>query len=150
MACCIFPGLVLKAISPQVGALALLVWVALPHSIGLFLSILHGHNVAAIIIALFLGFWLNLGVGLFTPFAGQVQTALKFIEPGIFISVFGLQYFYAKKDKSLQHVLWGLGVTVIYLWLTKFFQVLNMGTPYVIWGLGIWVFYVMMKQLKKR
>ena len=149
MACMVFPGLSLKSIPVKSVALALLLFVAFPHAVGLYLSIRQNHTEAAIIIGLFLSFWLFLGIGFFILSPLEVSETLKFIEPGMAIAVFCLQYFYKDKDKSLQYILIGLGTTITYLWLSKFVLWLESGVPYVVWGLGICTLVVAIHQLRK-
>ncbi|MFH1171358.1 MAG: hypothetical protein V1778_02370 [bacterium] len=138
VACGIFIGLSMKQIAPLPGGLALLVWVALPHTVGMFLSIRHKHTEAAIVIALFLGFWLYLGSGLLFIEPSVLQHALKFIEPPIFLSIIVLTSFYGRIDRSLQAILGGLGATVFFLWLTKIWESLGAAIPIVVGALGLW------------
>ncbi len=147
MACTIFPGLSFKLIPLLAGALAILLFVVPPHTIGLYLNIRDGNTVPAITIGLFWSFWLFLGIGYFILPATQISEALKFIEPGMAVAVFCLQYFY--KDKSLQYILIGLGMTITYLWLSKLILFLEAGVPFVVISLGICTLAVAVHQLKK-
>lgn len=149
MACAIYIGLSAKGIPPLPAALALLFWVALPHAIGLYISIREGHNESAIIIGIFLGFWLYLGIGLLVVPIPDLQKGLIFVEPAIAILVFVLSSFYTSKDKSLRNILIGLGTTVAFLWVSKFLPTLHSLVPLVVGALGIWALVVMYKQLKK-
>lgn len=138
MACGIFIGLSVKGIPPLAGGIALLAWVVLPHAYGLALSIHHRHTEAAVVISLFLGFWIYLGVGMIANAPG-LTAALVFIEPPIFCSVYVMAYFYGRIDTTLRAILIGLGSTVLFLWCTKLISALHVATPYVVGALGFWV-----------
>lgn len=150
MACWIMPGLTLKVIPPEAGGLALILLPGMAHAIGLAISIHGGHTEAAIIMHLFLGgFWMYYGIGLLYLTPAAINATMKFVEPGVAISLCCLQRKY-KEDKSLRGILIWLAGTIVFLWLSKFYSPLETIVPYAIWALGAGTQTVGMYQLEKR
>ena len=141
MACNIFPGIILHKIPLDVAGFALLLFVGLPHIIGTFIAVHEGKTLAATVIMIFLSFWLYLSLGLLLFPYEDLSAGLVYIEPGMFIAIYFLQYFY-RKARSLQYILLGLATTVLYLWLSKLIPFLGPGIPIVVTSLGIWVLIV--------
>lgn len=152
--CFLFIGLQVKSLPPHPGGLLILLFGAIFHSIGLFVSIREGNTPAACIIGLFCMFWWYIGIMLVLIALGistkeQYVSGLKWLEPAIALSVFILSYMYTR-IKPLLYILLGLGTTVIYLWVAKtMFPVLEGGVAYVVGALGIGSMLVVVGQLKQ-
>jgi hypothetical protein len=147
--CGAYIGLNEKAIPPAAAALAFLVWGALPHSVCLYESIRHGHVEAAVVLMLYMGFWLFLGIGLLTLPPEDLHKCLRYVEPVIAFATGIMVYFYRTKH-SLAWILGGLGFTVVVLWASK----LPKNSPHwigswVVGMLGVGVFVVAVIQLKR-
>lgn len=144
--CGVYIGLNEKAIPPAAAALAFLVWGVLPHSVCLYESIRHGHTEASVVLMLFQGFWLFLGIGLLTLPAHDLHQCLRYAEPVIAVATFIMAYFYREK-KPLERILVGLGVTVSWLWMSKLLGSDAWIGSWVVGVLGFFVFVVAIIQL---
>ncbi|MBR9911086.1 MAG: hypothetical protein GYB33_12130 [Gammaproteobacteria bacterium] len=138
LVCGIFIGLSMKMLPPKFGGLLLLLCGALPHCVCLILAIQAGHTVSACILAIFSVFWIYLGSGyLFlkpdpndTGLLSGLDRGLLFLEPPMAVMIFVFQQDYWAKSTVLAWLLGSLGVTVIYLWLTKFVAALHTSSEY--------------------
>jgi hypothetical protein len=146
--CGIYIGLNERSIPPYAAALGFLLWGALPHGICLFESIRHGHTEASVVLMLFMGFWLYLGIGLLTLPVHDLHLCLRYAEPVIGIATFVMVYFYRDKT-SLARILVGLGLTVGWLWLSKLIGAPSWIGSWVVGVLGVFVFIVAVIQLKQ-
>jgi hypothetical protein len=152
--CPLFIGLQIKLLPPHPGGLLILLFGALPHTIGLIVSAREGNTLAASIIFLFCAFWWYIGtmlilIALSISTKDQYIVGLKCIEPPIAISVFILMNMYTRK-RSLFFILLGLGITVTYLWLAKtILPPLEQGVPYVVGALMVGSVLVVIEQLRQ-
>ncbi|MFA6588311.1 MAG: hypothetical protein WCT08_04540 [Patescibacteria group bacterium] len=152
--CFLFIGLQVKSLPPHPGGLLILLFGAIFHSIGLFVSIREGNTPAACIIGIFCMFWWYIGIMLVLIALGistkdQYVSGLKWLEPSVALSVYILSYMYTR-IKSLFYILLGLGTTVVYLWAAKaILPGLEDGVPYVVGALGIGSVLVVIGQLKQ-
>jgi hypothetical protein len=110
------------------------------------MSVRGGHTEASVVLMLFLGFWLFLGVGLLTLPAHDLHQCLRYAEPVIALAVFIMSYYYHDK-RSLQRILFGLGVTVAWLWFSKIIGASPRIGSVVVGTLGFFVFVVAEIQL---
>jgi hypothetical protein len=146
MMCAVNIGMHLKALTPTASAIAIIVWGAIPHWIGLSLAIREGKTAAACIIAIFAGFWSFLSVGLIM-FPGDISGALFCVEPGMFLSILVLQYSYRNKP-ILRYILCGLAALISLLWLAKIITPLDATIPVALIILGVWALTVAFYELK--
>jgi len=136
-ACVIFAGLSAGKIPADAAGVAILSWVALAHVAGLIYSICKGETEAAVVIFVFSGFWLTLGIGLNILKSESLHQLLLWVEPALFLVVVMWQCFY-RDDSELRAILFGLAGIIAWLFISKFLPVISVATPVLVLCLGVW------------
>ena len=136
-ACVIFTGSITKKIPADAAGLALLSWVALVHMIGLIYSVCKEETEAAVIIFIFTGFWVFLGLGLIALPTESSHALLLWVEPALIMVILFWQSLY-KGETALRAILWGLLWIISWLFASKFMPCLEVVTPIWVMLLGVW------------
>jgi hypothetical protein len=146
--CGIFIGFNEKALPPVAAGLGFLLWGALPHAICMYESVRQGHTEASVVLMLFLGFWLFLGIGLLVAPPADLVAVLRYAEPVIALAVFIMCVYY-RRTPSLSRILIGLGVTVSWLWASKLIHAPAFIASWIVGILGCFVFLTAIVQLNQ-
>lgn len=138
IACAIFGSLAAGLIPAKEAGIALVSWAATGHVIALICVITQRETNAAVVLFVFMGFWICVGLGLNFLSSHGLHKLLVVIEPTLLFITLLWQFLYRDK-KKLRSVLLGLAWVILWLFLSKFVPQLSVATPYWVWALGLYL-----------
>ncbi len=138
IACAIFGSLAAGLIPAREAGFALLSWAATGHVITLICVIIQHETNAAVVLFVFMGFWICAGLGLSFLSSHGLHRLLMVIEPTLLAITFLWQFLYRNK-RQLRCVLLGLAWVILWLFVSKFIPQLGVMTPYWVWALGLYL-----------